>query len=50
MSLSEWLILRTCGQSWYNIYTTYSSVDRAHHELFCAKVGKGGKTILNVHR
>ena len=23
-------------------YTTYISVDLAHHELFCAKVGKGG--------
>ena len=23
-------------------YTTYISVDHAHHELFCAKVGKGG--------
>ena len=23
-------------------YTTYISVDRAHHEIFNAKVGKGG--------
>ena len=23
-------------------YTTYISVDRAHHEIFRAKVGKGG--------
>ena len=23
-------------------YTTYISVDLAHHEIFCAKVGKGG--------
>ena len=23
-------------------YTTYISVDLAHHELFCAKLGKGG--------
>ena len=30
-------------------YTTYISVDLAHHEIFCAnvgvKVGKGGKNI-----
>ena len=26
----------------YQFFTTYSSVDLAHHELFCAKVGKGG--------
>ena len=24
------------------IYTTYISVDLAHQEIFCAKVGKGG--------
>ena len=24
------------------VYTTYISVDLAHHEIFCAKVGKGG--------
>ena len=24
-------------------YTTYISVDLANHEIFCAKVGKGGK-------
>ena len=23
-------------------YTTYISVDLAHHEIFCAKVGEGG--------
>ena len=23
-------------------YTTYTSVDTAHHEIFRAKVGKGG--------
>ena len=23
-------------------YITYISVDLAHHEIFCAKVGKGG--------
>ena len=30
------------------IYTTYISVDLAHHEVFCAKVGKGG--IIPVTR
>ena len=29
-------------------YTTYISVDLAHHEIFRAKVGKGG--ITNVNR
>ena len=28
-------------------YTTYISVDLAHHEIFCAKVGKGGIMSLN---
>ena len=28
------------------IYTTYLSVDLAHHEIFRAKVGKGG---INQH-
>ena len=23
-------------------YTTYISIDLAHHKIFCAKVGKGG--------
>ena len=42
MSLSEWIILCTGGQTWYNIfYTTYTSVDLAYHEIFRAKVGKG---------
>ena len=27
-------------------YTTYISVDLAHHELFCAKVGKGDILIM----
>ena len=27
-------------------YTTYISLDLAHHEIFCAKVGKGG---INGH-
>ena len=26
----------------YLFYTTYISVDLTHHEIFCAKVGKGG--------
>ena len=26
-------------------YTTYIGVDRAHHEIFRAKVGKGGKNV-----
>ena len=26
----------------YQFYTTYISVDFAHHEIFLAKVGKGG--------
>ena len=26
----------------YLFYTTYISVDLAHHKIFCAKVGKGG--------
>ena len=38
MSFSEWIILRTCGQTWYN----YFIPDLAHHEVFRAKVGKGG--------
>ena len=29
------------------VYTTYISVDLAHHEIVCAKVGKGFKT--NFH-
>ena len=27
-------------------FTTYISVDLAHHEIFCAKVGKGGIMIV----
>ena len=30
----------------YLFYTTYISVDLAHHEIFLAKVGKGG--IMNI--
>ena len=29
------------------VYTTYISVDLAHHEIFGAKVGKGGMISLN---
>ena len=32
-------------------YTTYISVDHAHHEIFLAKVGKGGmKTVSGHHQ
>ena len=31
------------------IYTTYISVDLAHHEIFRAKVGKGGINGLIFH-
>ena len=34
----------------YLCYTTYISVDIAHHELFCAKVGKGGISTIVQHR
>ena len=27
-------------------YTTYISVDLVHHEIFLAKVGKGGTMVL----
>ena len=30
----------------YLFYTTYISIGLAHHEIFCAKVGKGG--IINM--
>ena len=33
----------------YLFYTTYISVDLAHHEIFHAKVGKGG-IMLNTSR
>ena len=26
----------------YLYYTIYISIDLAHHEIFCAKIGKGG--------
>ena len=43
MGFSEWIILCTGGQSCYNYFIspTYF-VDRAHHKIFSAKVGKGG--------
>ena len=28
-------------------YTTFINVDLAHHEIFCAKVSKGGIRVLN---
>ena len=44
MSLSEWIILHTGGQTLYNyiFYTTATSVDLAYKEIFSAKVDKGG--------
>ena len=51
MSFSEWIILRTDGQTWYNyFYTTYISVDLAHHEIFRAKGGKGGIMFVIVFK
>ena len=31
-----------------HFYTTYISVDIAHHDVFHAKVGKGGISEINV--
>ena len=43
MSFSEWIILRTGGQTWYDhFYTTYICLDLAYDEIFRAKVGKSG--------
>ena len=42
MTFSEWIILRTGGQTRYNYFTTYISVDLAHHEIIRSKVGKSG--------
>ena len=28
-------------------YTTYISVDLAHHRICCAKAGKGGKMLFS---
>ena len=33
----------------YLFYTTIISVDHAHHEIFRAKVGKGGINQENAH-
>ena len=30
-------------------YTTYISVDLAHREIFCAKVGKGGISEASIY-
>ena len=32
----------------YVFYTAIISVDHAHHEIFHAKVGKGGIIVVNV--
>ena len=32
----------------YLFYTTYISVDLAHHEIIRAKVGKGGINVWNI--
>ena len=38
-SFSEWIIIRTGGQSWYNItFTTLISVNLAQFEIFSAEV------------
>ena len=34
----------------YLLYTTYISVDLAHHEIFRAKVGKGGIILVVLKR
>ena len=30
------------------LYTNYISLDLARHEIFCAKVGKGGKVLWPI--
>ena len=35
------------GKHGISIYTTYISVDLAHHEIFRAKVGKGGIKVVS---
>ena len=45
MSFSEWIILRTGGQTFY---ITNISVDLAHRVIFCANVGKGGTFYNNI--
>ena len=43
---SDWIILRTGGQTRYIFFTTYINADLAHHEIFLAKVGNGGIMCL----
>ena len=33
----------------YIFYTTFISVDLAHHEIFRAKAGKGGRSVYKQH-
>ena len=33
----------------YLFYTTYINVDFAHHEVFRAKIGKGGINNVDMH-
>ena len=47
MIFSEWIILRTGGQIFY---TTFISVDLAHHRLFRATVGKGGIQLFGPNK
>ena len=50
MSFSEWIILRTGEQTWYDYFmppTMYISVDLAHHEIFHSNVSKCG---LKTHK
>ena len=44
MSFSEWIILRTGGQTWYNYFIPPTSVKTLNR----AKVGKGG-IIPSMH-
>ena len=37
----------SCVQVDKLFYTTYISVDLAYHEIFCAKVGKGGINLIS---
>ena len=48
MSFSEWIILLTGGQTWYNYFISPTSVKTLHiTRYFCAKVGKGGISVCN---
>ena len=50
LSFSEWIILCTGGKAWYNYsIPPYISVDPEHHEIFRAKVGKGGIKWIALH-